>query len=97
MKTFDYGAAKLLVLAPDNHNTRYWFSDDKIMRYPMGSVEGLAQKLTTVIENPELIDRFGSTLHGAVKSRFTWPIVFQQIAGRMVNIIESTSARRSAR
>ena len=97
MKTFDYGAAKLLVLAPDNHNTRYWFSDDEIMRYPMGSVEGLAQKLTTVIENPELIDRFGSTLHGAVKSRFTWPIVFQQIAGRMVNIIESTSARRSAR
>ncbi len=89
MKLFDYGAAKMLTIAPDTHNMKYWFSDD-VLCFKAGDAESLASAIQKVENNRDFVGLYGDRLHETISKRFTWESVFRN----QVKVVEDCMSLR---
>jgi len=80
MKIFDYGAAKLLVLATNTHNARNWFAMDELFLVDRESPAALAAALDKIATEPDLIGEYGEKLYRKVYEKFVWDDIFGHIA-----------------
>lgn len=85
MKLFDYGAARLAVIAPDTHHLTSWHGD-VLSFFPKGDASVMAEKLEELTIDFRLRAFLGNSLHDRIRERFTWERIFEL----KVNIIRST-------
>ncbi|MEZ4774549.1 MAG: glycosyltransferase family 4 protein [Bacteroidia bacterium] len=77
MKLFEYGAAKLLVLAPRLYNLRQWFDESEILYFDTDNAQDLAKKIDNVVENPEKVNTYGEALYASIREKHTWEKIFE--------------------
>jgi glycosyltransferase involved in cell wall biosynthesis len=87
IKIFEYLAAKCLVIAPELPNLKDSFTEEELLFFRRGDVNSLQHQLDKVIEQPELIRKYGEAGHQRVKSDFTWDRIFQQVRDRIHHTI----------
>ena len=75
MKLFDYGAARLAVVAPDTAHLKAWHGD-VLAFFPKGDAAAMAERLEELVTDPQSRVRLGSALHDRIRERFTWERVF---------------------
>jgi glycosyltransferase involved in cell wall biosynthesis len=76
MKLFDYGAARMLAIAPRLDNLRRVFGETELLFAEDSSGAALGEAINRVVEAPELVPAFGNRLHDRVARDFTWGAVF---------------------
>lgn len=77
MKLFEYGAAKLLVLAPKLYNLRQWFDESEILYFDTDNATDLAKKIDHVVENPQKVNAYGEALYATIRQKHTWEKIFE--------------------
>ncbi|WP_417746068.1 glycosyltransferase [Rosistilla oblonga] len=88
MKLFDYGAARMAVVAPQTHHLQGWHGD-LLSFFPPGDASGMAATLSQLAGDRERVALLGNRLHERIRERFTWDRIFAHKA----NVISSLIAR----
>lgn len=84
MKLFDYGAAKMLVVAPRVHHLKKWYGEDELEFFIPENSHDLASILDEIIAEREKIKVKGENLFRRIQRDFTW----QQIFGYQASIMD---------
>jgi glycosyltransferase involved in cell wall biosynthesis len=79
VKTFLYGAAKLIVVLPAVKNYKDIFSDDEVVFIRNGDVADLAAKLNDISHCPQKFASYGQKVYDKVISNFTWESIYRKI------------------
>ena len=90
MKLFDYGSARLAVVAPDLYNLRSWFPYEIAFFEPENS-DSFFHVLNDLAHDRDRIAMFGNRLHERIKDEFTWEAVFFQQAKIMKHFLANKS------
>jgi glycosyltransferase involved in cell wall biosynthesis len=75
MKLFDYGAARLAIIAPDTIHLTSWFAD-QIVFFRNGDAEDMADRLASLVADQDGLVGLGNRLHDRLGSEFTWENIF---------------------
>lgn len=89
MKLFDYGAARMAVVAPHIHNLNVWFPNDLIFFEPNNS-SAMARALTALASDREKVARMGNKLHQRIQAEFTWDKIFANKAAKITSIVNAS-------
>lgn len=85
VKLFDYGAGARPVLAADFPSVKEIITDEETgLLFQNGSVDDFVSKLKRLIEDRELRQRLGKSLHGQVSRDHTW----QRVGERTEKVLE---------
>lgn len=79
MKLFDYGAARLAVVAPATHHLVRWHEGSLDFFVPKDA-ESLASVLVSLSENRDRLAQSGNRLHDKVRELYAWDKVFAKKA-----------------
>jgi glycosyltransferase involved in cell wall biosynthesis len=79
VKTFLYGAAKLLVVLPAVKNYKDIFSDEEVVFIRNGDVTDLAAKLNDISRCPQNFALHGQKVYDKIISNFTWESIYSRI------------------
>ena len=89
MKLFDYGAARMAVVAPDTHHLTSWFPDDLVF-FNSGDAVSMANAIESLAHDRQRIAKLGNQLHDRIRQEFTW----EQIFSRKAEIIKQRLQER---
>lgn len=79
VKTFLYGAAKLLVVLPAAKNYKDIFSNDEVVFIRNGDEIDLAAKLNDIADCPEKFALYGQKIYDKIINNFTWEKIYSGI------------------
>lgn len=94
MKLFEYGAAKMLIIAPDLYNLKKWFSDDEILFFDKNNPDDFAAKIDWVLTNPENISRYGENIFSCISEKHTWEKIFSHKSRKIQSLISEYSSSK---
>lgn len=88
VKTFMYGAAKLITVLPDSENFTRIFSEDEVIFFRNADSQDLAEKLDFIEANRFVASQYGERVFERINSSFTWEAIYNETAKTIDKYIE---------